>query len=190
MKSIRFALVAGCAFAAGVFVTTLFHSQATSFAQAAAPSPAAEGLPGPATRASGPKALLPSQVAEFAKLAVRSSNVGSRRDLFDNPTITLNNLEAHISTLNPGEISHQPHQHANEEMVIMTEGKLEVYINGKITTAEKGDVLFFSSMDWHNVKSIGTVPAMYYVLNWSAPAKATPIPTSAPASAPARMDGK
>jgi quercetin dioxygenase-like cupin family protein len=61
---------------------------------------------------------------------------------------------------------------------------VEVTINGKTTTAEKGDVLFFSTEDWHNVHNVGSVPAMYYVLNWSAPLKAPPTAAGA-ASAPA-----
>jgi len=165
-------------------LTATIGCQSTDTHQAAT-APAA-GLPGPVAT-TGAKKPVPSQVIEFAKLADRNSSVGSRRDLFDGPTVTLSNLEGHISTLNPGQISHQPHQHVNEEMVVLIEGKLEVYINGNITQANKGDVLFFSSLDWHNVKNIGDTPATYYVLNWSAPPKAVPTPSTAPASAPARI---
>ena len=51
------------------------------------------------------------------------------------------------------------------------EGTLEVYINGKISTARKGDILFFASEDWHNVRNVGTEAALYYVFNWAAPLK-------------------
>src|SRR5436190_20874295 len=42
-----------------------------------------------------------SSVIEVSKLAARNTDVGTRRDLFDGPTVTLNTLEGHISTLNP-----------------------------------------------------------------------------------------
>ncbi|HEY4328418.1 MAG TPA: hypothetical protein VGN88_01680, partial [Phycisphaerae bacterium] len=77
----------------------------------------------------GKKPVL-STVINVAKLASKASSVGSRRDLFDGPTVTLNNMEGHISVLNPGELSHAPHQHINEEMVILMEGTVEVTING------------------------------------------------------------
>jgi quercetin dioxygenase-like cupin family protein len=125
-----------------------------------------------------------STVFDVAKLTARSSGVGTRRDLCDGPTVTLNELEMHISTLNPNEMSHAPHQHLNEEVVTMIEGTLEVTINGKAYTAHKGDVMFFAANDWHNVRNIGTEPALYYIVNWSAPLKPTPSAAASGTPAP------
>ena len=115
-----------------------------------------------------------SKVIEVSQLVARNTDVGTRRDLFDGPTVTLTNLEGHISTLKAGEMSHPPHQHINEECIVLMEGTLEVYINGKITTAHKGDILFFASEDWHNVRNVGTEAALYYVFNWAAALKPNP----------------
>ena len=41
------------------------------------------------------------------------------------PTATLDELEMHITTLNPGQSSHAPHQHPNEELVIVRQGTVE-----------------------------------------------------------------
>jgi len=166
-------LLAGFSLLLGVSMRAMSQS-------APATAPAAGGLPGPT---GGAKKDVVSQVIDVSKLAQRSSGVGTRRDLFDGPTITLNNMEGHISTLNVGEVSHQPHQHVNEELAILMEGKLDVSINDKHTTAEPGAVIFFASNDWHNVKSIGTVPAKYYVFNWGSPPKAGAA--TAPAASPA-----
>ena len=162
---------------------TLIGTQVT-WGQAQPPATAPAGLPGAAPVPAGGKKQVLSQVIDVAKLAVRPSDVGNRRDLFDGPTITLNNLEGHISVLNPGQNSHTPHQHVNEEMVIVMEGALDVYINGVVTRAEKGAIMFFSSNDWHGVSNPGTVPAMYYVLNWNTPVRPG-MASTAPASAPA-----
>src|ERR1041384_3262237 len=122
----------------------------------------------------GEKAPIFSKVIDVSKLTARDTGAGTRRDLFDGPTVTLTNMEGHISTLRPGEMSHPPHQHVNEEAIFLTEGTLEVFIGGKTTVAHKGDVLYFSSMDWHNVRNVGTDVATYYVFNWSAPLKPNP----------------
>ena len=42
------------------------------------------------------------------------------------PTATLDELEIHITTLNKGETPHAPHQHPDEELVIVKEGTVEV----------------------------------------------------------------
>jgi uncharacterized cupin superfamily protein len=47
------------------------------------------------------------------------------------PTRTLDELEMHITTLNPHTASHTPHTHPNEEMVIVKEGTLQAHVNGK-----------------------------------------------------------
>ena len=137
----------------------------------------------PAAAAAAKKQVL-SQVISVAQLARRDTGVGNRRDMFDGPTVTLDTLEGHISVLNPGQTSHAPHQHINEEVIILMEGALDVSINGKISKAEKGDVFFFSSNDWHSVNNTGTVPAMYYVLNWKTPVRAGMSPSTAPNPVP------
>jgi quercetin dioxygenase-like cupin family protein len=134
------------------------------------PAPPVDVLPGARP---GPRVPVASSVIDVAKLASRSSGVGSRRDLFDGPTVTLNNLEGHVTTLKPGAASHPPHQHVTEEIIVLLEGKLEVNVNDRKQVAETGAVLFFASNDLHNVRNVGTVPAVYYVFNWSAPPKPT-----------------
>ena len=51
--------------------------------------------------------------------------VGVSRQFFRSPTATLDELECHVTTLNPGESSHPPHKHPDEELVIIKEGTVE-----------------------------------------------------------------
>ena len=44
-------------------------------------------------------------------------------------TATLDELECHITTLNPGETPHPPHKHPDEELVIVKEGTVESLVN-------------------------------------------------------------
>jgi quercetin dioxygenase-like cupin family protein len=63
-----------------------------------------------------------------------------------------------------GEISHPPHQHVNEEIIIIMEGTIEANIENKLSKATAGSVTYFASNDMHNFKNVGTGHARYYVL--------------------------
>jgi len=62
-----------------------------------------------------PKSVTRSLVIDWDKLAVKPTKTGERRELFDAPTITLNNFEGHVTTIRPGEVPHPPHRHPDEE---------------------------------------------------------------------------
>jgi quercetin dioxygenase-like cupin family protein len=80
--------------------------------------------------------------------------------------VTLNELEMHVTTLDPGQTSHAPHQHPNEELIILREGTLETLSLGEWKRIGPGSIIFNASNDLHGVKNVGTVPAVYHVVNW------------------------
>lgn len=112
-----------------------------------------------------PPAKLGSAVFKWEDLTPKPTAVGLRRDVADQPTATLARFESHISTLNPGKMSHPPHIHPQEEFIILKEGTLDASINGKVERVEAGSILFFASNDWHNVTNVGDQPATYLVFN-------------------------
>ena len=132
-----------------------------------------------------PRKLLDSTAWNWSDFTARKTDVGERRDVVQQPTRTLDELEMHISTLNPHTASHPPHTHPNEEMVIVREGTLQAHVNGKETVVKAGGVLFYASMQPHAVQNIGDTPATYYVINWASPGTSTKKipPTPAPATA-------
>jgi uncharacterized cupin superfamily protein len=89
------------------------------------------------------------------------------RQLCKAPTATLEQLEIHITTLNPGQASHPPHRHPNEELIILREGECETLSDGKWIKVGPGSVVFNASNSLHAFRNIGTVPASYHVINWS-----------------------
>ncbi|MEO8019452.1 MAG: cupin domain-containing protein [Pseudomonadota bacterium] len=119
-----------------------------------------------------PAKVLDSTAWNWSDFTARKTPVGERRDVVDQPTRTLDNLEMHISTLNPHTASHPPHTHPNEEMVIVREGTLQAHVNGKEIVVGAGGVLFYASLQPHAVQNIGDTPATYYVINWATPASA------------------
>jgi uncharacterized cupin superfamily protein len=104
------------------------------------------------------------------------SAVGSHASLCQQPTATLDQLEMHVGTLNPGEMSHPPHRHVNEELIILREGTCETLSNGEWVRVEAGSVVFNASNSLHGFRNVGPWTAVYHVINWS-PNKAM-VPTS------------
>ena len=133
-----------------------------------------------------PSKLLDSTAWQWAEMQPRKTEGGELRSVVRQPTRTLDELEMHITTLNPHTASHKPHTHPNEEMVIVKEGTLQAHVNGREILVGPGSVLFFASMQPHAVQNVGDTPASYYVINWASPgSKTRQIPTP-PSGAPAR----
>jgi XRE family transcriptional regulator, regulator of sulfur utilization len=115
--------------------------------------------------------VMHSTVFDWNAIGVKDTEVGSVRQFFRNPTVTLDELECHVTTLKPGLQSHPPHKHPNEELVIIREGNVEVLSNGEWKKAGPGSVIFNASNELHALKNIGTTPAVYHVINWKSPGK-------------------
>jgi XRE family transcriptional regulator, regulator of sulfur utilization len=107
-----------------------------------------------------------STVFDWNSLVAKPNNVGAVRTVFRGPTPTLQELEMHITTLNPGETSHPPHKHPNEELIIIREGNVETLSNGEWKKLGSGSIIFNASNEMHALKNVGTTPATYHVINW------------------------
>ena len=114
-------------------------------------------------------AVMQSSVFDWNTITEKKTDVGSVRQFFRAPTATLDELECHVTTLNPGQTSHPPHKHPNEELVIVREGTVEVLSNGEMKKAGPGSVIFNASNQLHSLRNIGTGPATYHVINWASP---------------------
>jgi XRE family transcriptional regulator, regulator of sulfur utilization len=127
---------------------------------------------GHAATADSHAAPLSSALLDWSGLNASPTSVGQFRQIVRGPTATLDELEIHATTLNPGQMSHQPHQHPNEEVVILQTGELEAFSNGKTQRLGPGSVIFNASNQLHSVKNVGSTPATYHVINWTTPATA------------------
>lgn len=105
-------------------------------------------------------------VFDWAKMEVKKTDVGALRSLVRQPTATLDELEMHVTTLNPGLASHPPHTHPNEELVIVREGTVEVLNGGSWKRLGPGSVIFNASNSPHALRNVGDTPATYHVINW------------------------
>jgi XRE family transcriptional regulator, regulator of sulfur utilization len=113
--------------------------------------------------------VMQSSAFDWNTIPAKKTDVGSVRQFFRTPTATLDELECHVTTLNPGETSHAPHKHPNEELVIVKEGAVEVLVNGEMKRVGQGSVIFNASNQMHALRNVGTTPATYHVINWKSP---------------------
>ena len=126
---------------------------------AQAPKPAA---PTPATP-------LVSDVYDWEKLVVTPTPKGSRRNVFDGPTATVDKMHCHITTLKPGEKSGEPSKHLQEEIIIVKEGTVEAHWDGKSKTGGPGSVIFFAAGATTFLRNAGTTPCTYIVIYYYTP---------------------
>lgn len=126
-------------------------------------------LGGVAALAHPEASVMQSAVFDWNTIAEKKTEVGSVRQFFRAPTATLDELECHVTTLNPGQTSHLPHQHPNEELVIVREGTVEVLSNGEWKKLGPGSVIFNASNQLHGLRNVGAGPATYHVINWASP---------------------
>ena len=113
--------------------------------------------------------VMGSSIFDWNKIPVTPSKVGSGRKFFQAPTATLDELECHVTTLNPGATPHAPHKHPDEELIIIKEGTVESLNNGELKRVGPGSIIFQSSNQLHSIKNVGTTPATYHVIKWNSP---------------------
>lgn len=109
----------------------------------------------------------PSFVMNWNDMVVKPTAKGSTRQLFDRQTAMLNRFDIHVTQLNAGFKSHEPHTHKNEEIILMLDGNAEMQIGTDHQKANGGDVVFMGSEVLHNLTNVGTVPCLYFAIQWN-----------------------
>ena len=112
---------------------------------------------------------LVSTIYDWEKMQPMMVSNGVRRLVFDGPTTTLDKINCHITTLNPGEQSGEPRLHVQEEVIIVKEGTIEATYDGHSETAGPGSVIFFASHATTRLRNPGKVPATYTVIYYYTP---------------------
>jgi len=105
-----------------------------------------------------------STAIEWNSLQVKTNATGSSRKFFEGPTATLDELECHASTLNPGATNHVILERPNDEVIIVKEGTIEAYTGDKWVRVGPGSVIFNAAGAPQSMRNPGDVPATYYVI--------------------------
>ena len=115
------------------------------------------------------RAVLGSAIFDWNSFTAKPNKTGAVRTVVQQPTATLDELEIHITTLNKGETPHPPHQHPDEELVIIKEGTVESLVNGELKRVGPGSIIFQAANQMHSIRNVGDGPATYHVIKWNSP---------------------
>jgi|GraSoiStandDraft_4_1057263.scaffolds.fasta_scaffold43975_3 quercetin dioxygenase-like cupin family protein len=119
------------------------------------------------------RAVLGSAIFDWNSFVAKPNKTGAVRTVVQQPTATLDELEIHITTLNKGESPHAPHQHPDEELVIVKEGTVESLVNGELKRVGPGSIIFQAANQLHSIRNVGDGPATYHVIKWNSPGMLT-----------------
>ncbi|MEY4114314.1 MAG: hypothetical protein RLZ76_1007 [Bacteroidota bacterium] len=104
---------------------------------------------------------------DWNEMVFKPHDKGGVRQLFDRKTVMLNRFDIHITTLNPGLKSHDPHTHVNEEIILMMDGMGEMQLGNKKEKITNGGAAWVESLIPHNITNIGKRPATYFAIQWN-----------------------
>jgi (S)-ureidoglycine aminohydrolase len=107
-----------------------------------------------------------SLVVDWDTLTFSPHDKGGIRRYFDRKSAMSNRIEMHMTTLNPGIKSHDPHTHTPAEIVVMMDGKTEMEIDSKLFQGQPGDIYFLESGHPHAIRNTGDKPCMYMAFQW------------------------
>ena len=114
-------------------------------------------------------AVMGSTIFDWSSMSAEPNKTGTVRKVVQAPTATLDELEIHVTTLNKGETPHPPHQHPDEELVIIKEGTVESLVNGQLKRVGPGSIIFQAANQLHSIRNVGDGPAVYHVIKWNSP---------------------
>ncbi|HBY61215.1 MAG TPA: cupin domain-containing protein [Solibacterales bacterium] len=120
----------------------------------------------PFLAAAAPK--LPNATFDESKAKLTREPFGDLRIYFDGPTDQLRAMTAGSLRLKPGASPHPPHEHPEEEFMVVTEGSGEIEIDGKKMKAGPGAIMYCAAGKPHGIVNTGKTPLLFYFFKWKA----------------------
>ena len=113
----------------------------------------------------GPK--IPSVTLGMDKAKLRKEPFGDLRIYFEGPT-EVKSMTAGSLLLKAGMSPHPPHQHPEEEFMVVTEGTGEISMDGKVTKVGPGSMMYAGAQRVHGIVNTGKTPLLFYFYKWQA----------------------
>jgi len=122
-------------------------------------------LPAALGQAKGP---LSSSRVSWADAPATRADWGELRAHFEGETYGLGGVLGAVAVLKPGQQIHPPHQHADEELLFVTDGSGRWHLAGKDFPAAKGDAIYAAPWVMHGITNTGAAPLTFVVFKWNA----------------------
>lgn len=85
---------------------------------------------------------------------------------YNGPTDQLSGVSTGLAVLDPGASPHPPHQHPEEEFLIIAAGTGEIQVRDEITQVGPGAMMYTSANTLHGIVNTGKVPLTFYWSKW------------------------
>lgn len=103
---------------------------------------------------------------DWKEMVMKPTAKGEGRQIVSKPMAWLGKIDLHATTLNPGEVSHPPHIHRAEEIILLRSGHVQMYIGGQHYPASGGDLVFLASGVPHALENNSDARCEYFALQW------------------------
>jgi (S)-ureidoglycine aminohydrolase len=107
-----------------------------------------------------------SDVILWDSIAFKQHERGGIRNYFERPTAMCRRFEMHVTTLNEGIKSHEPHTHRAEEIVLVIDNKTEMQIAEQFYKGGSGDLYFLGSDVSHAIRNDGKGTCLYFAFQF------------------------
>ncbi len=87
---------------------------------------------------------------------------------YNGPTDQLSGMCTGMAVLDPGATPHPPHQHPEEEFMIVADGTGEIFCDGVTTQVGPGAIMYCAGNVSHGIVNTGKVPMTFYWSKWMA----------------------
>jgi len=109
---------------------------------------------------------IPPLFIDWKDVEFKPAANGGRRNIMQQKTSALKELEIHVTTLKEGLPSHAPHTHPDEEIILVRKGFVEETISGKPFRLGPGSIIFLTNDDPHGISNAGTGECEYFAIRW------------------------
>ena len=103
-----------------------------------------------------------------AKAKLTKEPFGDLRIYFDGSTDQLTAMTAGSLKLKAGMSPHEPHQHPEEEFMVIAEGTGELLVDGKTTKVGPGSMMYCAGGKLHGITNTGKSSLTFYFYKWMA----------------------
>jgi mannose-6-phosphate isomerase-like protein (cupin superfamily) len=109
---------------------------------------------------------LPNSTRGMKDAKLTREEFGDLRIYYEGPTEQLSSMTAGSLLLKPGMSPHPPHQHPEEEFMVITEGTGEISVEGKLTKVGPGSMMYCGGEKTHGIVNTGKTPLLFYFYKW------------------------
>jgi mannose-6-phosphate isomerase-like protein (cupin superfamily) len=109
----------------------------------------------------------PSAIRTQAEARREDAAWGTLYTYFEGESYGTRDGLAAVAVIRPGQEIHPPHEHAEEEYLMVLEGEGTWHLNGRERPASAGDMQYAAPWDVHGIRNTGRVPLRFVVWKWN-----------------------